>query len=527
METQLDRMEALMNRIEEEVKRISSIEASIDELKSEVKNAMRGLARRCHELSCHHLEIASTKSREQHTEAFISTIASNMLDPMVSEFKKQPIDLRSKVKSEIWLVLQIEEPLLQPLVNSMKGTGVQLIKETYVVKHPNLASPMMLEDNPNASGTDPFPSPPPPPDMFTTSNLLPDPVPSYATSTNPLLVNSGMHFVLSFVDPFLKKMFVCACDSQTIHDFQPSRLKVLFYMDMGSLFGVVKRTMRDRVLLFCECVLYFEIGSLVVCSSYHFASLDPPPWPPPRPSMLLNKASTDVVNRNDFPSISFSYSTPRALSIAIPLEKKVTFEQQSFHGDQMERKLPPHQCLCHRSCVLVHNSRLYVFLLWPLVYSQLVYSPSHLKLLVQLGCMLLERIAQQWQSINGDVDHVGVVVFVEHVTWNVHQWRLLLMDAWEPNVVPFMDVTRFRRAMILLVPFGNIKGHVYQLNASMEFYQVGLRGFPHFVHVHEGYYSRCDFLYIAFDVFAEMFSTNRRLGGTLCGLVVQCHYCSH
>ncbi|KAK9126393.1 hypothetical protein Scep_015239 [Stephania cephalantha] len=65
--------------------------------------------------------------------------------------------------------------------------------------------------------------------------------------------------------------------------------------------------------------------------------LDPPPWPPPRPSMLLNKASTDVVNRNDFPSVSFSYSTPRALSIAIPLEKKVTFEQQSLHGDQMER----------------------------------------------------------------------------------------------------------------------------------------------------------------------------------------------
>ncbi|KAK9098870.1 hypothetical protein Syun_025915 [Stephania yunnanensis] len=252
METQLDRMEALMNRIEEEVKRIASIEASIDELRSEVKNAMRGLL------------------------------------------------------EEIRLVLQIEEPLLQPLVNSMKGSGVQLIKGTCGVKHPDLASPMMFEDNPNASGTYPFPSPPPPPlpppppppppDMFTTSNLLPDPVPSYATSTNPLLVNSGMHFVLLFVDPFLKRKFVCACNSQTIHDFQPSRLKVLFYMDMGSLFGVVERTMRDRVLLFCEYVLYFEIGPLVMRLSYHFASLNPPPWPPPRPSMLLNKASTDVVN---------------------------------------------------------------------------------------------------------------------------------------------------------------------------------------------------------------------------------------
>ncbi|KAK9140333.1 hypothetical protein Scep_010014 [Stephania cephalantha] len=471
METQLDRMEARMNQIEEEVKRISSIEASIDELRSEVKSAMRGLARRCHELFCHHLEIDSTNSREQQTGAFISTIVSTLADPLVSECKKQPIDLRSKVESEIRLVLHFEEPLLQPLVNSMKGSGVQPIKETCGMKHPDLASPMMLEDNPSASGTDPFPSPPPPPqpppppppsppDLFTTSNLLPDPVPSYATSTNPLLVNFGMHFVLSFVDPFLKKMFDGACDLQTIHAFQPSRLKC-------SLFGVVERTMRDRVLLFCECVLFFEIGSLVVCPCYHFASLDPPPWPPPRPSMLLNKASTDVVNRNDFPSVSFSYSTPRALSIAIPLEKKVTFEQQSFHGDQMERKLPPHQCLSHRSCVLVHNSRLYVFLLWPLVYSRLVYFPSHLKLLVQLGCMLLERIAQQWQSINGDVDHVGVVVFVEHVTWNVHQWRLLAYGHMGPNVVPFMDVTRFRRAMILLVPFGNIKGHVYQLNASM------------------------------------------------------------
>ncbi|KAK9098871.1 hypothetical protein Syun_025916 [Stephania yunnanensis] len=78
-----------------------------------------------------------------------------------------------------------------------------------------------------------------------------------------------------------------------------------------------------------------------------------------------------------------------------------------------------------------------------------------------------------------------------------------------------MDVAHFRRSMILSVPFGNIKGHVYQLNASMKFYQVGLRGFPHFVGVHEGYDSGCDFLYITFDVFVEMFSTNRRLGGTL------------
>ncbi|KAK9112742.1 hypothetical protein Scep_020261 [Stephania cephalantha] len=52
-------MEARMNRIEEEVKRISSIEASIDELRSEVKMMIRGLAQRLDEQLLHHCGIAS------------------------------------------------------------------------------------------------------------------------------------------------------------------------------------------------------------------------------------------------------------------------------------------------------------------------------------------------------------------------------------------------------------------------------------------------------------------------------------
>ncbi|KAK9134469.1 hypothetical protein Syun_013799 [Stephania yunnanensis] len=57
-------MEALMNRIEEEVKRISSIEASNDELRSEVKNAMRGLARRIIDNKTLRLIIDSSGSAE-------------------------------------------------------------------------------------------------------------------------------------------------------------------------------------------------------------------------------------------------------------------------------------------------------------------------------------------------------------------------------------------------------------------------------------------------------------------------------
>ncbi|KAK9098130.1 hypothetical protein Syun_025175 [Stephania yunnanensis] len=72
MEVQLDRMESRMARIEVEVKKISTIEAAIEELRSEVKMAIRGMTRKCDEIFLQHMGFTSTNLKEQQIGAYSS-----------------------------------------------------------------------------------------------------------------------------------------------------------------------------------------------------------------------------------------------------------------------------------------------------------------------------------------------------------------------------------------------------------------------------------------------------------------------
>ncbi|KAK9099010.1 hypothetical protein Syun_026055 [Stephania yunnanensis] len=77
MKTQLNRMESRMARIEVEVKRISTIEALIEEVRSEVKTVIRGMARKCDELFLQHMGFTSTILREQKIGAYSSAEVSD------------------------------------------------------------------------------------------------------------------------------------------------------------------------------------------------------------------------------------------------------------------------------------------------------------------------------------------------------------------------------------------------------------------------------------------------------------------
>ncbi|KAK9100935.1 hypothetical protein Scep_024365 [Stephania cephalantha] len=70
-------MESRMARIEVEVKKISTIEASIEELRSEVKTAIRGMARKCDELFLQHMGFTSTILREQQIGAYSNAKVSD------------------------------------------------------------------------------------------------------------------------------------------------------------------------------------------------------------------------------------------------------------------------------------------------------------------------------------------------------------------------------------------------------------------------------------------------------------------
>ncbi|KAK9149217.1 hypothetical protein Scep_007974 [Stephania cephalantha] len=132
MEARLDRMEARLDQIKEELKKISTIEVSIGELRYETRFMFRGLHQKLDEL-LRHRGIKSSGTREHQIEESCGTKAPNPLDPMTFELirvvgdsdlmafevfptvdasdlvKKQSPNLKSKANSEIQrLVLRIE-----------------------------------------------------------------------------------------------------------------------------------------------------------------------------------------------------------------------------------------------------------------------------------------------------------------------------------------------------------------------------------------------------------------------------------
>ncbi|KAK9102884.1 hypothetical protein Sjap_020138 [Stephania japonica] len=138
-------MEARLNRIEEEVKRISTIEASILELRYEVKNVFKGLAQRFNEPFLQHRRIASTIMVELQIGAIGITKASDPPDIVASKViqfvvdsylvNNPSFDLKSEVKSKIrGMAVKIEEPLVPSHAHSSKLLSVQHIKEPNEVK---------------------------------------------------------------------------------------------------------------------------------------------------------------------------------------------------------------------------------------------------------------------------------------------------------------------------------------------------------------------------------------------------------
>ncbi|KAK9145328.1 hypothetical protein Sjap_005231 [Stephania japonica] len=112
-------------------------------------------------------------------------------------------------------------------------------------------------------------------------------MPTYATSSNPLRVIPSMHFDLSFVDPFMKKIFEFACDSQ---DFQQTRLQVPFSIDISSLLRVVEGTGMVVISLLYNYIRHLPVDwwfndviafidgitlAMFCLHSYHTIDMDP------------------------------------------------------------------------------------------------------------------------------------------------------------------------------------------------------------------------------------------------------------
>ncbi|KAK9114111.1 hypothetical protein Syun_020908 [Stephania yunnanensis] len=81
MEARLDRMEARLDHIKEELKKISTIEVSIGELRYEMRFMFRGLHQKLDEL-LRHCEIESCGTWEHQIEESCGTKAPDPPDPM-------------------------------------------------------------------------------------------------------------------------------------------------------------------------------------------------------------------------------------------------------------------------------------------------------------------------------------------------------------------------------------------------------------------------------------------------------------
>ncbi|KAK9126130.1 hypothetical protein Scep_014976 [Stephania cephalantha] len=160
MEARLDRMEARLDQIKEEAKRISAIEVSIGELRSEVKWALKCLAQRFDEQLHHYLGLRApdppdlevskllpiTGDLDPLTIKGVPTVGdTNLVASKVTRFvgdtdlvTKQSLGRISEVKSKKGgLVLLIDEPLHQPRARSSRISHVQQVGESYGPKVPD------------------------------------------------------------------------------------------------------------------------------------------------------------------------------------------------------------------------------------------------------------------------------------------------------------------------------------------------------------------------------------------------------